>query len=421
MDKLYLRGVVDNLQPVLVEFDKQCAAHGIKYIILTDEPNRQTFEISNENRELVQVITAFADKHGIVVENVGRTLDFAYGSPHSDDSTYGLDLIDDDVRFKIGESVIGYLGHRHGPLIRENMQGLMVPIKKINTETLWKTHLNHPRYAELGDDKSCYTGVLADFPPLVVDTLDEGAPVKHAGVLVDGFRRLYASYYRKEPEIKAVDVADVVSGVQDRLGIKLEDQYKSPSRRMIQKQSSFRSSFGKTKSFGGVSGYNGKGKYPKTMEECNIGEVGKLKGDLLAHDNKTIVPKGTIVKVVDGDAGLPDIKYDGKIVNVDREALEDTWKETTFAQQLEAALIESKMYSTQHDNPHTDLCAKSNGEGYCRSVGRCGHGCCEANYSKHMRESKVEKSEFENSISSILGIISVVEPEILLTITPDKK
>lgn len=376
MDKLYLRGVLNNLRPVLAEFDRQCIERDVKYIITLDEPSHQKFELASENLDLVRSIKSFAARHRIVVENAGKTLDFAYGRPHADDGAYGIDLIDDDVRFKIGESVIGYLGQRHGPVIRENMQGLAVPIKKINTETLWKTHLNHQRYAELGDDKSCYVGVIADFPPLVVDTLDEGAPVKHAGVLVDGFRRLYASYYRQEPEVKAIDIADVVSGVQDRLGIKLEDQYKSPTRRMIQKQSAFRSSFGKTKSFGGVSKYNGKGKYSETMDECNLGEVGKLKNDLLAHDNKTIVPKGTVVKVVDADAGLPDIKYDGKIVNVDREAIEDVWKSATFAQQLDAALMEGKQ-----------------------------------------PKESVEKSEFEQQINNIMGVITVVEPDILFTKT----
>lgn len=381
MDKLYLRGVIDNLKPVLAEFDRQCKERDIKYTIIVDEPSHQKFSISAEDADLVTILKKLAERHGVVIEDLGKTIDLAYGRSHADDKSYNLDLIDDDVRFKIGEAAIGYLGQRHGQLIRDSMQGLAVPIKQINTETLWKTHSNHPRYAELGDDKACYVGVIDDFPPLVVDTLDEGTPVRHAGVLMDGFRRLYASYYRQEPSVKAVDVADIVSGLQDRIGIKLEDQYKSPTRRMIQKQSGFRSSFNKTKSFGGVSGYDGKGKYSKTMDECYTGEVGKLKADLLAHDNVTTIPKGTIVKVVDGDEHLPDIKYDGKIVNVDRDALEDVWKPASFQQQLDSALVEGK--------------EPVDGE-------------------------IVEKSEFENTISTILGTISIVEPEILFTIRPTK-
>lgn len=351
MDKLYLRGVVDGLRPVLSEFDKQCVARGIKYTILVDEPSRQKFEISTEDRDLIRVLRVFAAKYTVVVENAGRTLDFAYGQPHVDDSTYGLDLIDDDVKFRIGEAVISYLGSRHGSVIRENMQGLAVPIKKLNTETLWQTHSNHPRYSELGEDKSCYVGVISSFPPLVVDTLDEGAPVKHAGVLVDGFKRLYASYYRQEPQVNAIDIADVVSGIQGRLGLHIEG-YKLP-----------------------------KGKYSKTVDECYKGEVGKLKGDLLAHDNKTVVPKGSVVKVVDDDAGLPDIKVNGTIVNVDRESLEKVWKPASFSQQLDAALVEGK----------------------------------------EIAEAPVEKSELENKLSTVFGTISIVEPEILLTIKPGLK
>jgi hypothetical protein len=117
------------------------------------------------------------------------------------------------------------------------------------------------------------------------------------------------------------------------------------------------------------------------MDECYQGEIGKLSDDLLAHDRSTTIPKNSVVRVVDGDESLPDVYYDGRIVNVDRAALEAVWKPTSFASQLDVLLMSEEA------------------------------------------EPKIasEESEFENKISSALsGSISIIEPEILFTILPNK-
>ena len=93
-----------------------------------------------------------------------------------------------------------------------------------------------------------------------------------------------------------------------------EDQYKSPTRRMIQKQSAFRSSFGPSKSFGGVSGY-------KKLHK-KLAEAFKLKDDLIAHDNVTKIPAGTEIDIHDPDPRLPDVDWGGTTSNVDMDKLE---------------------------------------------------------------------------------------------------
>jgi hypothetical protein len=216
-----------------------------------------------------------------------------------------------------------------------------------------------------------YVDLQADYPPLVTDSVIED-PIRHAGVLVDGFRRLYRSHTLREPKVEAIDIADVIKEYQNRLETMNEDQYKSPTRKLIRKQSAHPSSFEPSKSFGGISGYD---KYSKKkMEECYQGEIGKISKDLLAHDNKTIIPAGAVVRVVDGDEGLPDvITHDGRIINVDRQALEAVWKPTNFANQLDLILA-------AEERVHNEISGTS---------------------------------EFEAQISSVLGVITIIEPNII--------
>lgn len=110
---------------------------------------------------------------------------------------------------------------------------------------------------------------------------------------------------------------DYQEGTIFTFGIKTigEDQYKSPTRKQIRKQSAFRSSFGPSRSFGGIKGY---GKLNKKLSEAL-----NLKDDLLAHDNVTVIPSGSEVDVHDPDPELPDLDYDGTVINVDRCNLGD--------------------------------------------------------------------------------------------------
>jgi hypothetical protein len=93
-----------------------------------------------------------------------------------------------------------------------------------------------------------------------------------------------------------------------------EDQYKAPTRNRIRKQSMWPSSFGRSRSYGGVSGYSGK-------LHKKISESLKLKDDLMAHDNITEIPKGTELSIHDPDPRLPDVDWDGKTTNVDKDKL----------------------------------------------------------------------------------------------------
>jgi hypothetical protein len=92
-----------------------------------------------------------------------------------------------------------------------------------------------------------------------------------------------------------------------------EDQYKFSTRKMIRKQSAFRSSIGPSRSFGGISGY-------KKLHK-KLAEAFKLKDDLVAHDNVTKIPAGTDVDIHDPDPRLPDVDWDGTTSNVDMDKL----------------------------------------------------------------------------------------------------
>jgi len=94
-----------------------------------------------------------------------------------------------------------------------------------------------------------------------------------------------------------------------------EDQYKSPTRRQIRRQSMFRSSFAPSRSYGGISGYG------KALRK-RIAETLKLKDELIGHDNVTAIPKGSELNVHDPDPRLPDVDWDGRTTNVDKCKLE---------------------------------------------------------------------------------------------------
>lgn len=249
MEKLYLQGLARELKPVVEELGRVCQALGVTYNIVEDAPLLQRFNLSSVDPDLISHLQAFGRRNGVLVENIGLSLNMEPGVP--DDSRYNLGCIDPDIEDKIMQTVIGYMGERHADQIRTHLFSMDAPVRKLDTNPLYDAHKDHQRYTELGDQKSSYVDVVANFPPLVVDSLAQGTPVNHAGVLVDGFRRLYASYYRQEPQVKAIDIKDLVDDCQQHLGFN-EDQYKSPTRKMVRKQSAFPSSFGPSKSFGGV-------------------------------------------------------------------------------------------------------------------------------------------------------------------------
>lgn len=351
MSNLYLKGIHPNLQPACAEFIRLCEAHDVPYIIVEDSPSKQVFRV--DSPKVQKAILEYAEANNTPIDIEGSDISIMAGN-NKPQKCY-VAVIDDDVQRKMMEAIIHYMGNRHGQMINESFKDLEVPTRMLDTEALWETHQNHPHWAELGDRQNMYVDLQADFPPLVTDSVIQD-PIKHSGVLVDGFRRLYRSHTLREPKVEAMDIADIIKEYQNRLEQNMNEDKHQP----IIKQR----------------------KYSKTMEECYQGDIGKLSGDLLAHDNKTVIPAGAVVRVVDGDEGLPDIWYDGRIINVDRAKLEQVWKPTNFANQLSTILM-------SEDESKTKIAP--------------------------------EGSELEDKISSALGgTISIVEPDILFTIQPKR-
>jgi hypothetical protein len=376
MSKLYLEGILPILQSTCAEFVRLCQEYDVPYIIVEDTPARQVYHLGKKDDSIVKAIKEYGENNHVTVKDDGQDISIL-ADRNSPKKCY-IAVIDDDIQSKMMEAVVHYMGTRHNQLINESFKELEVPTRMVDTEGLWQTHMDHPRWQELGDRQNMYVDLQADYPPIVTDSVIQD-PIKHSGVLVDGFRRLYRAHANREPQIETMDIADIITEYKNRIGLN-EDQYKSPTRKLIRKQSSHPSSFAPSKSFGGIDGY---GKYSKKkMEECYQGEIGKISKDLLAHDNKTIIPAGAVVRVVDGDEGLPDVWYDGQIINVDRSKLEEVWKPTSFANQLDTIIM-----SEEESKPKI----------------------------------APEGSELEDKISSALGgTISIVEPEILFTILPKR-
>lgn len=82
------------------------------------------------------------------------------------------------------------------------------------------------------------------------------------------------------------------------------------------------------------------------------GVCGTLTGDLVAHDNATIIPKGAEVHVVDLAHTLADITYDGTTINVDSYKLSQVFEPSegenlgTFTTKLDKLLIDPDILFT---------------------------------------------------------------------------
>lgn len=330
------------------------------YIIVEDSPSKQVYRINNhrfadKTRKIQKAIREFADQNNVTADVDDQDISLLAG-PTAPQKCF-VAVIDDDIQSKMMEAVVHYMGSRHGQLINESFKDLEVPTRMVDTEALWQTHQDHPRWGELGDRQNMYVDLQADFPPLVTDSVIQD-PIKHAGVLVDGFRRLYRAHTLREPKVETMDIADIIKEYQTRL----ENENMSEGKNL--------------------SHVNSKYSKKSMIEECYQGDIGKVTDDLLAHDNETVIPAGSVIRVVDGDEGLPDVWYDGQIINVDRAKLEAVWKPTSFANQL-TTLLMSEEQSKPKIAPDT--------------------------------------SELEDKISSALGgTISIVEPDILFTILPKR-
>jgi hypothetical protein len=375
MPNLYFEDLNRNLRQVCEDFDHFCVEEDIPYQIEGDNDTGDQINLkASLSFDQLSRIKQFASERGIVASYNDQELAFSVHN-ESVGSDYELSGLPYDVADALQGEFLRYMGERNRAPLAEHFKNFVLPVRIHDIPTLWRTHLGHPRWNELGANKSQYVGTRDKFPPVVVDTTQESEEYP-AGRLIDGFRRLYAAHEHGDPMIEALDVKDAIHEANKIT----EDQYKSPTRRHIRKQSSFPSSFRPSRSFGGVSGY---GKYSKKKamreEYQHVPVSGKVTKDLLAHDNSTIIPAGSVIRIVDNDAHLPDVEFEGKIINVDRCKLEEVFKPTVFGEQLDKALMRQDQ-------------------------------------SEHMITT--EDTELEEKLSETMGgTVSIVEPDILATIS----
>jgi hypothetical protein len=212
-----------------------------------------------------------------------------------DKNTFCLGDLSKKCNEVVTSNVLNHLGWNNKDHLQNTFNGIVLPVRILTINDTWKMH-NH----------------TTDMPIAIIDD----------GKVVYGCD--HSNIYNNT--IKYLDVKDIV----DHYKLS-EDQYKFPNRKMIEKQTCFRSSFNKSISFGGIG-------------ECMNGENIKLKSDVISHDGHTILKSGTIAKIVDNDlAGLPDLLANGTIVNVDWDSLKNNYEyvivnESEFNNKLNNAL-----------------------------------------------------------------------------------
>jgi len=373
MHKYYFEKLNPKIRAVCLQFDK----FNINYNIIEDKYNKQTYQLSSNINDLqLTALQTEAAIYGVTVIKMNDKLSIAtHKLTEAVGQPFCLERIPSSAHETVQNRAIEYLGEKNRAKFSELFYGVSVPTKVVDVYTLWTSHINHPRWIELGDAKTSYINNRGPFPPVVVDTLNDDQKYP-SGVLIDGFRRLYAAHSHNDPLLECVDMQDIITEVSDKL--LSEDQYKSPTRRMIQKQTAYRSSFGPSRSFGGISGYS-RNKRKKHMKEFHQNTIGTITKDLVAHDNFTVIPRNSVVKIVDCDESLPDVEFNGQIVNVDHEKLMNVFKPNTFSERLESLMVQS------YDHP------------------------------------KIQQSKFEQQLNDTFGIISIKVPDILISLNQTLK
>lgn len=364
MPNIYFNGIDPKISPIC---EKLYNIAG-NYTIKTDEPQLQIYEFTDKpTNEVIRLLKNEAAPRGVSVKYDDNTKQLSiklHRLSETKRSDYKVNQLPSSDADQIENLAIQYLGEKLRGPFSDLFRGMSLPVKIADVESTWQDHSDDPYWDELGNEKSAYVDKPGDFPPIVLDTVEEDIK------LVDGYKRLFAASQKGEQLIEYIDISDIIAEALKHL---TEDQYKSPTRKMIEKQTAFRSSFGPSKSFGGVGG--SKPKRKRDVKECNQETYGKLTGDLVAHDGTTVIPSGSAVRIVDHDPGLPDVEWEGQILNVDREALDKVFKGSSFSEQLEEVLI------------------------------------------GNIQESEmIAESEFENQLNETFGAVSVVTPDILFTI-----
>lgn len=344
MGNIYFNMLSSSIAPVCAKFDELCKRNNIKYIVVEDSPIKQTYSTNSPLSESSLYQLHKTANKATIIHNGNIITISELNQPRP--SSYILSKADDSMYNKIVDSATVYMGERNRQALLDIFKGVSVPVRILSVAELWTNHSKHPYWNELGESRNQYVGQDLGFHPIIVNSIEEDKEYPN-GIIIDGFKRLYAAHNHNKPAIECIDVKDVITEAQQILS---EDQLKSPTRGHLRLQSAFPSSIGPSRSFGGVSGYNGQSKKKKHMKEYCIGQYGKITKDLLAHDNSTTIPAGSYVKVVDGDEGLPDVEFEGRIINVDRDVLNVVFKPDTFSKHLEIVLTDTSPSPTVIDS-----------------------------------------------------------------------
>lgn len=373
MPNIYFDNLDYKISPVCELFDNICTDNNLNYIIESDNSQEQTYVVSL-TEEILNFLQIEAAKTGVLVEyKQGKLTIKLHALAESQRQFFTVSTFDPEAINKMENCAIEHLGEQLRGPFSSLFRGMSLPVKIANVQSVWQTHMTDDKWA--GIAQGAYVDKPCDWP-LVMDTTvsmsecKEDSEVK--GKLIDGHKRLYSAHKHNVGLIEYVDVKDVIIEAEKHL---VEDQYRWSSRRQIQNQSSYPQSIGPSKSFGGISGYKTSRK--RYVREYEQNTYGKLTGELVAHDQSTVIPAGSMIRIVDHDSGLPDIEFNGRIINVDDKALSKVFKPTSFNDQLESALSFKDNIS----------CIINDGE-----------------------------TAFEQQINETFGTMSIVNPDILMTI-----
>ena len=365
MPRALFNNLEKNLKLVCELFDEICSENNLNYIIESNNDD-QIFVVSGLDKDTLNFLYNEAANFGVLVEySAGKLAIKSHPIVESNRQFFNVGDFDPEAITKMENCAIEYLGERLRGPFSNIFRGMSLPVRIANVESVWQTHMTDDKWDSINNN-SCDWPIVLD--TVTVNEEESTTP----GRLVDGRKRLYNAYKKKLGLIEYLDIKDVLTEAQKYI---TEDQYRWSSRRQIQNQSSFPQSMSPSRSFGGISGYK-RIRRKRHMKEYEQNICGKLTGDLVAHDRSTIIPAGSMIRIVDHDPNLPDIEFEGRIINVDQCNLDAVFKPTPFSEQLDRAFINDDTKSIVD----------------------------------------VDETAFENNLSEAFSTISIVEPDILMTV-----
>lgn len=257
------------LQSIAQLFAGHCEDNNIDYNIARDESNSQVYNIFQQG------LDDFINKiHDFIKDQ--PVLFTAEKTPEGMKFSFEIKPLKEVGSVK---DIPQWVLDQHG-IVQAAQSDAQIKVKFADTDDVFKHIEDHPHTESVQDN-------------YVID--DTTKPIIMLnGQVIDGFRRILAYKKAGISQIPYYNLNDVIT---------LEDQYRSPTKRHKLTQRAFRSSI--------------------NLQECLSDIRYKLKKPLLAHDNKTIIPINSEIVIYDNDLRLPDIWWEGRVINVDREALDD--------------------------------------------------------------------------------------------------